>query len=45
MGPRVHLDWFVPALFAVAVMASGARTVTVIGHALAHPTARAWLVV
>jgi protein-S-isoprenylcysteine O-methyltransferase Ste14 len=37
------MEWFVPALFAIAALSTGARFATAVSHALAHPAARAWL--
>jgi protein-S-isoprenylcysteine O-methyltransferase Ste14 len=45
VSSRLRLDAFVPALFAAAAVVTAARAVTVIGHALEHPSARAWLVI
>jgi protein-S-isoprenylcysteine O-methyltransferase Ste14 len=43
MRSRVRVEWLVPALFAVAMVVTGARAAHVVGQALAHPSTRAWL--
>jgi protein-S-isoprenylcysteine O-methyltransferase Ste14 len=40
---QVAIGWTVPAIFAIAAASTGVHTAASIGDALAHATARAWL--
>jgi protein-S-isoprenylcysteine O-methyltransferase Ste14 len=45
MSPSSRLaSWAVPVLFAIAAVITGAHATRSIGHALADPTTRAWLI-